>query len=77
MRRGLGRSGSTHRFSVSLNASDYERLRALAEKRRPALTLQYVIEYALQLLFKAAEDPKVARAIGDPLADLPAVGRHR
>ena len=69
--------GPTRRFSVSLNESDYERLRKLAEERRPALSLQYVTEYAVQMLLKSADDPGFAQAMGNPLAGIPKVQRRR
>ncbi len=77
MRKSAHRTPPTRRFSVTLNEDDYERLRELAEKRRPALSLQYVTEYAVQLLLKLADEPDVAQTMGNPLAAVPAQRRRR
>ncbi len=63
---------------MSLSERDYEQLRDLAEKRRPALSIQYVTEFAVQRLLEEAKDPGFARALGDPLAaDGPPRARRR
>lgn len=36
------------RFTVSLDESDYDTLKLIAESHRPPLSLQYVVRYALQ-----------------------------
>ena len=40
------------RFTISLDPSDYEALRALADGHRPPLTLQYVVNVAIQNLLE-------------------------
>ncbi len=35
------------RFTVTLDAADYSRLRAIARDHRPPLPLRYVVEYAI------------------------------
>lgn len=35
------------RFSVTLDERDYEALRQIAESRKPPLSLQYVVSFAL------------------------------
>lgn len=77
VRKSAQRTPPTRRFSVTLNEDDYERLRELAEKRRPALSLQYVTEYAVQLLLKLADEQDVAQTIGNPLAAVPEPRRRR
>lgn len=57
------------RFTVSLDASDYDRLRDLARRHRPPLSLQYVAEYAIQLLLKSAEEDDFADRLGNPLSN--------
>lgn len=70
------RGHAARRFSVTVSESDYQRLKTLAERRRPPLSLQYVAAYAVQLLLRMAEDPEIARGIGDPLAPAPLAGRR-
>ena len=36
------------RFTVSVDAEEYEELRRIARTHRPPLSLQYVVRYALQ-----------------------------
>ena len=55
------------RFTVSLDAADYEHLRHMAEDRRPPLTLQYLVEYAVQLLIQRAENPQFDFHLADPI----------
>ncbi len=35
------------RFTVTLDAADYSRLRTIAQDHRPPLPLRYVVEYAI------------------------------
>lgn len=55
------------RLSVSLSEDDYNRLKTLADSRRPQLTMRYVVDYAIQLLLQKAEDPHFVAELGDPL----------
>lgn len=68
VRKQGSRGVATKRFSVTLSEHDYDEVRALAEQRRPALSVQYVIEYAVQMLLRAAKDPAFAGTFGNPLA---------
>jgi hypothetical protein len=43
------------RSSIALDASDYARLQALAEKHRPPLSVRYVIEYAVVRFLDSAQ----------------------
>lgn len=56
----------TKRFSVTLDVRDYRRLKALADEHRPPLTLQYVVNYAIQDLLARTADVKSVD-LGDPL----------
>ena len=55
------------RFSVTLDLTDYDALLALAKRHKPPLTLQYVVNFAVQRLLKQAEDPQLLLSLGDPL----------
>lgn len=60
---------ATRSFTVRLDEEDYERLGALADNHRPILTKQYVVQYAIRLLLKRAEDPQLRLRLGDPLIE--------
>lgn len=53
-------------FSVRLEPEDYRRLKNLAESRRPTLSLQYVVEYAIQQVLEKADDPQFQLELRDP-----------
>ncbi len=53
------------RLTVSFDEGDYERLKKLADNHRPRLTLQYVVEYSVQLVLERAQDPQFARRLGE------------
>lgn len=40
------------RFSVSVATADYEQLQRLAREHRPQVSLQYMVEYAIQRMLK-------------------------
>lgn len=44
----MPRSKPPKRFTISLDAGDYEALRKLAEAQRPPLPLQYVVRLAVR-----------------------------
>ena len=44
------------RFSVSLEADEYDELCRIAQTHRPPLSLQYVVRYALQRFFDEHEN---------------------
>jgi hypothetical protein len=58
-----------HRFSVSFPERDYQLLLRLAKKRRPPLTLQYLVEWAVQDLLRRVKDPKFSGELGNPTKD--------
>jgi hypothetical protein len=62
------RSAGPHpkRFSVTLDRPDYDALLALAERHKPPLTLQYVVNFAIQRLLKDADQPQVVLSLTDP-----------
>ena len=55
------------RFSITLEAEDYERLRSLAYDHRPRLPMQYVAQYAIRQFLEGTEDPQLALELRDPL----------
>ena len=56
--RGMARNNQKKRFTITLDLSDYERLRRLAGRQKPRLSLQYLVELAtLRFLDHADEDP--------------------
>src|SRR5206468_2567748 len=61
------RRASRKRFSLSLDEADYSRLRAIAKQHKPPLTLQYVVNYAIQRLLIEADDPQLRLELGSPL----------
>ena len=66
-RRTKSNPASTKRFTVTLDKEDYDRLSKLADDHRPKLTLQYVVQYAVQLLLDTAESNQDAlRSMADP-----------
>lgn len=60
-------TGERKRFSVSLELPDYERLHRLAEGHRPQLSLQYMVEYAIQRMLSEVADGKLSDDFADPL----------
>ena len=61
------RGPSRKRLTITLDARDYDELVALKERRKPPLSLQYVINYAIQRLLRDAKNPQLVLKIGDPL----------
>ena len=59
------------RFSISLSERDYKRLQRIADAHRPPLTLQYIVNWALQGILDRAEDPQLMLELGNPLAKKP------
>lgn len=60
----MPKSQPPKRFTVSLDAEDYEALRKLAEAQRPPLPLQYVVRLAVR---RFLDQPKATllRPAGD------------
>lgn len=54
------------RFTVTLDADTYERVRALVESHDPPLTLNYGVQYAVKLLLERAADPQAVFSFADP-----------
>jgi transcriptional regulator with XRE-family HTH domain len=54
------------RLTISLERRDYEALAHLKDRHKPPLSLQYVINYAIQRLLEDAKDPQLALKMGDP-----------
>ena len=50
------------RFSVSLEPKDFKALKKLAESRKPKVTLQYLVEHAIQDLLERVENGMELRA---------------
>lgn len=61
----MAKAAQQKRFTVSLDSKDYEALRALAEGRRPPLTLQYVVSLAVKNLLER----HAAKQLSFPLDD--------
>ena len=55
------------RFSVSLDEQDYKDLKALADNNKPYLSLQYVVQYAIQLFLERSKDSTFRAHLGNPL----------
>jgi hypothetical protein len=53
----MTRSKLPKRFTISLDARDYEALRMLAEAQRPPLPLQYVVRLAVLRLLDQPDSP--------------------
>lgn len=53
------------RFTISLDAEDYEALRKLAEVQRPALPLQYVVRLAIRRFLDHPESLLLRSTTGD------------
>lgn len=64
---GKSRRPRVKRFSVSLPAGDYKQLRWIAKRHRPHLSLQYVVQFAIQHLLQRGEDPQLELDLRDPL----------
>jgi hypothetical protein len=60
----MTRSKLTKRFTISLDARDYEALRMLAKPQRPPLTPKYVVRLALLRLLDQPDSP-LLRPEGD------------
>jgi hypothetical protein len=54
------------RFTVTLSRKTYQRLKTIAEKQEPPLTLQYLVSYAVNHLLAKAERPRFVSKIGQP-----------
>jgi hypothetical protein len=61
------RGSSRKRLTITLDRRDYDELVVLKDRSKPALTLQYVINYAIQRLLRDAKNPQLALKMGDPL----------
>lgn len=61
----MAKTQQQKRFTVSLDAEDYDALRAIADGHRPPLKLQYVVNVAVKNLLKR----HAARQLTFPLDD--------
>jgi len=56
------------RFSVSLSKEDYKKLSAIAQKHRPILSLQYLVNWSIQKgLLERVGDRKLYDDLANPL----------
>jgi hypothetical protein len=55
------------RLTITLDGRDYDELVALKDRHKPPLSLQYVINYAVQRLLRDAKNPQLVLKMGDPL----------
>ena len=55
------------RFTVSVSEADYDALTALADEHRPPLSLQYLVNWAIQQLLERAADPQLSLDLGNPI----------
>lgn len=60
---------SLKRFTVSLEAEDYEALCALARSQRPALSLQYMVRLAIRRFLDESEGRTITLAAANPPAN--------
>jgi hypothetical protein len=63
-RRTRGRTSK--RLTVTLDADEYDELKAIADKHRPPLTLRYVVEFALREFLARSADEELRKRLGDP-----------
>ena len=54
------------RFTVTLDAGSYTRLKALVENHDPPLTLNYGVQFAVKLLLDRAGDARKVFGFADP-----------
>ena len=54
------------RFTVTLSRKTYQRLKTIAEKQEPPLTLQYLVGYAVNNLLAKTERPRFVSKLGLP-----------
>lgn len=47
------------RFTVTLQAPDYDRLAKLAHEQEPPVSLRYVVECAVKQFLRRADDPQL------------------
>lgn len=57
------------RFTIGLTEEEYARVKSLASGHRPPMTLQYVVEYAVQRLLDQAGNDEFVSRMADPLRD--------
>ncbi|HPC51858.1 MAG TPA: hypothetical protein PLV05_02025 [Verrucomicrobiota bacterium] len=55
------------RFSVSVSGVDYRKLQRIAHSHRPAFSLQYIVNWAIQGVLDRADDPQLLLELGNPL----------
>jgi hypothetical protein len=60
---------STHRFSVTLSAKDFRRLKRMADEQDPPLSLRYVVELAVKRFLKRPGDQSLVMKFGGTARD--------
>ena len=63
------RERKTKRLTITLGREEYEQLTAIAKGHRPHMSLQYVLEYAVQYFLDRAKNHKLIARMRDPLQD--------
>jgi hypothetical protein len=66
-RKAIPRKPEKRRFTVTLNATDYEELQKLADGQSPPLPMTYVVNYAIKRLLEQIGDPQLHLVLGNPL----------
>lgn len=61
-----GKTGEQIRLSVTLDHADHKRVKSLAEGHQPAVSMGYVINYAVKQLLREMDDATLAQRIRDP-----------
>lgn len=59
-------AGDPVRLSVPLDPGDHQRIRSLAEDHQPAVSMGYVINYAVRLLLEEPDNAILAQRIRTP-----------
>lgn len=52
------------RFTVTLPIESYEELKQLADSQNPPLTLQYLVNHAINSLLEESRDPQLSLGLG-------------
>ena len=61
-------STTSKRFTISLDAQEYEALRALAQAQRPPLSLQYTVRLAIRRILDKHEGQAITVVAANPSA---------
>ena len=55
------------RLTISVDDDDYQKLKSIAKQRKPKLSMQYVVEYAIQEFLSKADDARLTPRVGNPI----------